>query len=228
MPVEPRSIADGLNAPFAGRLPIEICRDIERVLVTEEEIEDAFRFLYERAKLACEPAGAAAAAAWLSGKMDAESPVLVVSGGNVASANRLCYPGPAMKADIHPEYIFATVHCGCGNTFVTRSTKAELHVEICSKCHPFYTGKQKLVDTGGRVERFQRRLEKAGRARARARSRWPGNRRPGRPRGRDDARTAELGGRCSQARRRDRPRRAHDRPARWRATGRCACRSSAA
>src|SRR5207253_8582668 len=78
--------------------------------------------------------------------------------------NGRCYPGPAMKADIHPEYVLATVHCGCGNTFTTRSTKPELHVEICSNCHPFYTGKQKLVDTGGRVERFQRRLEKAERA----------------------------------------------------------------
>ncbi len=67
-----------------------------------------------------------------------------------------------MKTDIHPDYVFATVHCSCGNEVVTRSTKAELHVEICSACHPFYTGKQKLVDTGGRVERFQRRLEKAG------------------------------------------------------------------
>src|ERR1051325_1049398 len=75
-----------------------------------------------------------------------------------------CYPGPAMKADIHPEYVLSTVHCSCGNTFTTRSTKPELHVEICSACHPFYTGKQKLVDTGGRVERFQRRLEKAERA----------------------------------------------------------------
>ena len=65
-----------------------------------------------------------------------------------------------MKADIHPEYVMATVHCSCGNTFVTRSTKPELNVEICAQCHPFYTGKQKLVDTGGRVERFQRRLEK--------------------------------------------------------------------
>src|SRR5471030_236202 len=83
-PVTPTSIADGLNAPFAGRLPLEICRDIERVLVTEEEIEHAFRFLYARAKLACEPAGAAAAAAWLAGKIDAQKPVLVVSGGNVA------------------------------------------------------------------------------------------------------------------------------------------------
>ena len=78
--------------------------------------------------------------------------------------DRRCYPGRAMKAEIHPEYVLTTVHCGCGNTFTTRSTKPELHVEICSNCHPFYTGKQKLVDTGGRVERFQRRLEKAERA----------------------------------------------------------------
>jgi large subunit ribosomal protein L31 len=62
-----------------------------------------------------------------------------------------------MKQDIHPEYGTATVRCSCGNTFVTRSTKSDIHVEICSACHPFYTGKQKLVDTGGRVERFQRR-----------------------------------------------------------------------
>jgi large subunit ribosomal protein L31 len=67
-----------------------------------------------------------------------------------------------MKAEIHPEYVLANVHCACGNTFQTRSTKAELHVEVCSNCHPFYTGKQ-LMDSGGRVERFQRRLEKAGR-----------------------------------------------------------------
>ena len=62
-----------------------------------------------------------------------------------------------MKTDIHPDYVLTTVHCGCGNTFTTRSTKDELHVEICSNCHPFYTGRQKLVDTGGRVERFKRR-----------------------------------------------------------------------
>ena len=72
---------------------------------------------------------------------------------------------PAMKPEIHPEYMIATVTCSCGNTFQTRSTRPELHVEICSNCHPFYTGKQKLVDTGGRVERFQRRLERAGGAR---------------------------------------------------------------
>ena len=70
-----------------------------------------------------------------------------------------------MKADIHPEYVLSHVRCSCGNEFTTRSTKAELHVEVCSNCHPFYTGKQKLMDTGGRVERFQRRLEKAGGAR---------------------------------------------------------------
>ena len=62
-----------------------------------------------------------------------------------------------MKTGIHPEYVTATVHCSCGNTFTTRSTKPEIRVEICSACHPFYTGRQKLVDTGGRVERFQRR-----------------------------------------------------------------------
>ena len=65
-----------------------------------------------------------------------------------------------MKQDIHPEYVVATVHCSCGNTFTTRSTRSELRVEICSNCHPFYTGKQKLVDAGGRVERFQRRYAK--------------------------------------------------------------------
>ena len=65
-----------------------------------------------------------------------------------------------MKTGIHPEYVEAHVRCTCGNEFTTRSTKPELHVEICSECHPFYTGKQKLVDTGGRVERFQRRAAK--------------------------------------------------------------------
>jgi large subunit ribosomal protein L31 len=63
----------------------------------------------------------------------------------------------AMKPEIHPEYVEAHVRCTCGNEFTTRSTQAEIHVEICSNCHPFYTGKQKLVDTGGRVERFRRR-----------------------------------------------------------------------
>ena len=69
-----------------------------------------------------------------------------------------------MKADIHPEYVVATVKCSCGNTFETRSTQSDLRVELCSECHPFYTGKQKLVDTGGRVERFQRRAAKHAKA----------------------------------------------------------------
>jgi threonine dehydratase len=84
VPVTPASIADGLNAPFAGRLAIELCRDLERVLVTEAEIEEGFRFLYERAKLACEPAGAVSTSALLAGKVEAERPVVVVSGGNVS------------------------------------------------------------------------------------------------------------------------------------------------
>ena len=70
-----------------------------------------------------------------------------------------------MKAGIHPDYMLAHVRCSCGNEFYTRSTKPELHVEICSACHPFYTGKQKLVDTGGRVERFNRRAAAAAQVR---------------------------------------------------------------
>ncbi len=62
-----------------------------------------------------------------------------------------------MKQDIHPAYGPCTVRCACGETFTTGSTRKEMRVEICSKCHPFYTGKQKLVDTGGRVDRFKRR-----------------------------------------------------------------------
>ncbi len=62
-----------------------------------------------------------------------------------------------MKKGIHPEYKKAVVKCACGNTFETGSTKEELRVEICSKCHPFFTGKQKYVDTAGRVERFKRK-----------------------------------------------------------------------
>ena len=62
-----------------------------------------------------------------------------------------------MKQGVHPEYKTATVKCACGNEFETRSTKSELRVDICSKCHPFFTGRQKLVDTGGRVDRFKKR-----------------------------------------------------------------------
>jgi len=62
-----------------------------------------------------------------------------------------------MKKDIHPKYQATTVRCGCGSTFETRSTAKEIHAEICSRCHPFYTGKQKYVDTAGRIERFQKK-----------------------------------------------------------------------
>jgi large subunit ribosomal protein L31 len=62
-----------------------------------------------------------------------------------------------MKTGIHPEYMPCSVHCSCGHAYVTRSTRPELRVDLCSECHPFYTGKQKVVDTAGRVERFQRR-----------------------------------------------------------------------
>jgi large subunit ribosomal protein L31 len=63
-----------------------------------------------------------------------------------------------MKNGIHPEYKEAKVTCACGETFVTKSTKGDMKVDICSKCHPFYTGRQKLVDTGGRVDRFKKRF----------------------------------------------------------------------
>jgi large subunit ribosomal protein L31 len=65
-----------------------------------------------------------------------------------------------MKTGIHPDYVECKVHCSCGNEFTTRSTVPSLRVELCSECHPFFTGKQKLVDTGGRVDRFNRRLAK--------------------------------------------------------------------
>ncbi len=64
-----------------------------------------------------------------------------------------------MKADIHPKYAEVTVTCSCGNTFKTGSTICkDLHVDVCASCHPFYTGKQKMVDTGGRVDRFRKRF----------------------------------------------------------------------
>jgi large subunit ribosomal protein L31 len=63
-----------------------------------------------------------------------------------------------MRTNIHPEYVEAAVRCACGNRWTTRSTKPELRLDICSKCHPFYTGEQRLVDTGGQVEKFMRRM----------------------------------------------------------------------
>ena len=69
-----------------------------------------------------------------------------------------------MKAEIHPEYIASTVTCSCGNTFETRSTRGNISVEVCSACHPFYTGKQKIMDTEGRVERFYKKYGKPSKA----------------------------------------------------------------
>jgi large subunit ribosomal protein L31 len=65
-----------------------------------------------------------------------------------------------MKEKIHPNYVDCTITCACGNVIHTRSTVPTIHVEICSACHPFYTGKQKLVDTAGRIEKFRKRYEK--------------------------------------------------------------------
>jgi large subunit ribosomal protein L31 len=66
-----------------------------------------------------------------------------------------------MKTGIHPKYVKVMVSCACGNQFETRSTKPEIRLEICSNCHPFFTGKQKLIDTAGRIEKFQRKYQKA-------------------------------------------------------------------
>jgi len=63
-----------------------------------------------------------------------------------------------VKAGIHPKYEAVAVRCACGNTFTTRSTKSELHLDICNQCHPFFTGRQKLIDTEGRVDRFTKRF----------------------------------------------------------------------
>ncbi len=67
-----------------------------------------------------------------------------------------------MKEGIHPKYVITEVVCACGETFLTRSTKPKIQVDICSKCHPFFTGKQKIVDTEGRVEKFRRKYAKHG------------------------------------------------------------------
>ncbi len=66
-----------------------------------------------------------------------------------------------MRDGIHPNYTMATIHCACGNEWQVRSTKQNLRIDVCSKCHPFYTGEQRLMDTGGQVERFRRRMQRA-------------------------------------------------------------------
>jgi large subunit ribosomal protein L31 len=67
-----------------------------------------------------------------------------------------------MRANIHPEYVESSVRCACGNAWKTHSTRNELRLDICSKCHPFFTGEQRLVDTGGQVEKFMRRMGRKG------------------------------------------------------------------
>jgi len=78
-----------------------------------------------------------------------------------------------MKPDIHPKYHEITVTCACGHTFPTRSTKEEIHVEICSACHPFFTGQRRLVDSAGRVERFERKYKRYADAKAKAETEKP-------------------------------------------------------
>jgi large subunit ribosomal protein L31 len=73
-----------------------------------------------------------------------------------------------MKSGIHPEYKLTQVTCSCGNTFTTRGTAETLHLDLCNQCHPFYTGKQKLVDSGGRVERYKQRYAKTAEKKAAA------------------------------------------------------------
>jgi large subunit ribosomal protein L31 len=75
-----------------------------------------------------------------------------------------------MKTGIHPEYKVVSVTCACGETFTTRSTKDDMRLEICAKCHPFFTGKQKLIDSAGRVERFERRYKNVAKDGAQAAS----------------------------------------------------------
>ncbi len=165
--VETNTIADGLAPPFAGELPLAICRDRVESGTRDRGRDRSGDALPLRARQACVRAGGC--------RRGGRRPRRQGRSGAWSGRDRLgrqrgaetgrCYLERAMKAGIHPEYVLTTVTCSCGNTFQTRSTKPELHVELCSQCHPFYTGKQKLVDTGGRVERFQRRLERAGQAR---------------------------------------------------------------
>jgi large subunit ribosomal protein L31 len=81
---------------------------------------------------------------------------------SAATTRRLREEDPAMKTDIHPEYVVTEVTCTCGNTFTTRSTatSGQIRADVCSACHPFYTGKQKIMDVGGRVEKFEKRFGK--------------------------------------------------------------------
>jgi len=83
--------------------------------------------------------------------------VFLPSFGDITKLSQKSKSEQSMKSEIHPVYATATVKCACGNTYQTRSTQAEIHTDICAQCHPFFTGKQKLVDTAGRVERFRQK-----------------------------------------------------------------------
>src|SRR5277367_7198044 len=88
-------------------------------------------------------------------------PKAIVSDSTCTGAvGRVGFAALTMKAKIHPEYVDAVIHCACGNILKTRSTRKDMRIGICSKCHPFFTGTQKFVDTAGRVERFQKRYAK--------------------------------------------------------------------
>ncbi len=164
--IEPGSIADGLNAPFTGRGNARgLSRARRRGRARERGRDSRRNGLSVHTREAGVRAGGCRCGGGDprgEGRDRGRSDRRRDLGRERGSESRGWYPGQPMKADIHPDYVLAHVTCSCGNEFWTRSTKEELHVEICSECHPFYTGKQKLVDTGGRVERFQRRLEKAG------------------------------------------------------------------
>ena len=166
VPVTPTSIADGLSGPFCGENALAVAPAPRRREHPRHRARDRGRVpLPVRAREAGVRAGRRRRGGGDPGRKVVGAGRRCCLGRQRSARNRLCYPGSAMKADIHPEYVLTHVRCSCGNEFETRSTKPELHVEICSACHPFYTGKQKLLDSGGRVERFQRRLEKAGDAR---------------------------------------------------------------
>ncbi len=96
-----------------------------------------------------------------------------------------------MKKGIHPEYKDVQVTCGCGNSFRTRSTKERIAIEICSNCHPFYTGKQKFVDTAGMIEKFQRRWQ-GDEAKKKAQQGKPAKKAPAKPKVPESARTGTI------------------------------------
>ncbi len=168
--IDPDTVADGLAAPFAGGpLPGDLPRARGRRHARQrrrDQGRDAVPLQPRQARLRAGRSGGG------RGRAVRQDPGRAAGADRLhrlrrqrGGEGRLCYLGRAMKPGIHPDYVLATVTCSCGNTFETRSTKPELHVEVCSNCHPFYTGKQKLLDSGGRVERFQRRLERAGASR---------------------------------------------------------------